>query len=278
MRIISGQTTRLSRTMHGIAYDEKHDEIVVPVALAGAVLTFRGDANGSESPIRVIQGPKTGVVRPDTLSVDQVHDEIFVDSGQDSLLVFSRLAAGDVAPLRELKGGKTRIANIYGIAVDPVRHLIVIANRDQYRAAPGEEISGDNLLVFNRTDSGDVAPKAVIGGPKTGIIKLRQVEIDAELGKIYATVKNNVEAYEFEHVNPSPWDPAKPGFIGVWDVTDNGDVPPRAVIKGPATGLVWPAGVAINRRDREVYAIDSVSNGLFAFKMPEFFAPVPGTR
>ena len=34
--------------MHGLAYDELHDEIVVPVALAGAVLVFRGDATGDE--------------------------------------------------------------------------------------------------------------------------------------------------------------------------------------------------------------------------------------
>ena len=39
-RIIEGQTTSLSRTMHGLAYDEVHDEIIVPVALSGAVLVF----------------------------------------------------------------------------------------------------------------------------------------------------------------------------------------------------------------------------------------------
>jgi DNA-binding beta-propeller fold protein YncE len=43
------------------------------------------------------------------------------------------------------------------------------------------------------------------------------------------------------------------------------------VIKGPATGLVWPAGVAINPNNHEVYAIDSVSNALFMFRVPEFF-------
>ena len=42
--------------MHGIAYDATHDEVVVPVALADAVLVFRGGADGSEAPIRVIQG------------------------------------------------------------------------------------------------------------------------------------------------------------------------------------------------------------------------------
>ena len=32
--------------MHGIYYNEKDDEIVVPVALGGAILTLPGNANG----------------------------------------------------------------------------------------------------------------------------------------------------------------------------------------------------------------------------------------
>ena len=39
----------------------------------------------------------------------------------------------------------------------------------------------------------------------------------------------------------------------------------------PASGLIWPAGVAINPRNHEVYAIDSVSNALFTFRVPELF-------
>ena len=57
----------------------------------------------------------------------------------------------------------------------------------------------------------------------------------------------------------------------MWSIEDNGDVPPRGVIKGQASGLVWPAGVAINPQNHEVYTIDSVSNALFTFSTPEFF-------
>jgi len=69
----------------------------------------------------------------------------------------------------------------------------------------------------------------------------------------------------------NPADPDKPGFIGVWDITDNGDVPPRGIIKGPASQVIWPAGVALNPGDREVYTIDSVSNGMYSYHTPEFF-------
>jgi len=69
-RIISGQNTRLGRTIHGLAYNPIRDEIVVPNALADAVLVFRADASGSERPVRVIQGPHTRLVTPHSVSLD----------------------------------------------------------------------------------------------------------------------------------------------------------------------------------------------------------------
>jgi DNA-binding beta-propeller fold protein YncE len=257
--------------MHGIFYDPQHDEIVVPVALGGAVLTLPGGAKGGDAPLRVLQGKKTGLVQPDTLYVDVPHDEMIVDSGDDSVLVFARTASGDTAPLRRIGGPKTHINNIYGMSVDPVRNLIVVANRVE----SGGRESSDGILIFNRTDDGDVAPRRIIAGPRTGIIKIRQVVVDEARGQIFVTVKNNFENYRYEDARPTPWDPDRTGFIGVWSVNDDGDVPPRGVIKGPASGLVWPAGVAINPANHEVYAIDSVSNALFMFNTPEFFLKPP---
>ena len=254
--------------MHGIFYDPKHDEIVVPVALGGAVLTLPGGANGGEKPTRVLQGPKTGLVQPDTLYVDVAHDEMMVDSGDDAVLVFNRTANGDAAPIRRIGGPKTHIRNIYGITVDAAHDLIIVANRVE---TEGTRQSQDGILIFNRTDEGDVAPRAIIAGPHTGIIKIRQIVADEERGQIFATIKNNFENYDVADERPSPWNPDRTGFIGVWSIHDNGDVPPRGVIKGPATGLVWPAGVAINPASHEVYTIDSVSNALFMFRMPELF-------
>jgi len=72
-------------------------------------------------------------------------------------------------------------------------------------------------------------------------------------------------------LSPSPWNSAELGFIGVWDIADSGDVAPRAILKGPATGMVWPAGLAFNARNREIYTIDSVRNGMLAYSVPEFF-------
>lgn len=264
VRVIEGQGTMLSRTMHGIAYDEVHDEIIVPVHLAGAVLAFRGNAAGEQAPLRILQGPHTGLLRPETVTVDILHDELIVgeDGGKD-VLVFARDAAGDVAPLRVIRGPKTGLDEVRGVAVDPGRNLIVVSSRSRTNPT--------GLFIFNRTDNGDVAPRGVIAGPKTGIVRIRQVDVDPQKGKIFAAVKNNKESYKFDSPSPSPWNPEEPGFIGIWNITDNGDVPPRAVIKGLASGLVWPAGVALNSRDGEVYTIDSVRNGMFTYSLPEAF-------
>ncbi len=266
VRVIEGQGSRLSRTMHGIAYDAVHDEIIVPVHLAGAVLVFRAGASGEEAPIRIIQGPHTHILRPETVNLDLTNNEIVVgeDGGKD-VMFFPRDANGDVPPLRTIIGPKTGLDEVRGVAVDPVRNLLVVSSR----SATGTT----GVFVFNRTDQGDVAPRALITGPKSGILRVRQVEVDPEQGKIFVAVKNNVESYRFDAAAPSPWNPEKPGFVGVWDIYDNGDVPPRGIIKGPASETVWPAGVALNPKDREVYTIDSVSNGMYSYYMPEFFPP-----
>ena len=125
-RIIEGQNTKLNRTVHAIAYDDIHDEIVVQSNIGQAVLTFRGGANGDEAPIRVIQGPKTLLRDPQSLFVDPVNNEIYVlNMGtDDTLLVYDRLAQGDVAPKRVLKSP----AAIGGVgAADPVSNLIFLA-------------------------------------------------------------------------------------------------------------------------------------------------------
>ena len=79
-RVLTGQATRLGRTVHGIAYDPLHDEMVLPNALADAVLVYRAGAEGAEPPLRVIQGPCTRLVTPHAVSLDLENREILVAS------------------------------------------------------------------------------------------------------------------------------------------------------------------------------------------------------
>jgi len=268
----------LSRTMHGLSYDATHDEVVVPVALGAAVLTFHGGATGAESPIRSIQGPKTQLVRPHTLTVDEKNNEIIVaDTSSRSLLVFDRDANGDVPPKRIIAGPKTGLLFIVGVAVDPVHDRIVAASASSVRGGT------TGLFIFNRTDNGDIPPQGVIAGPHTGIVRPWQLAIDPSLGRVFVAAINNENhppyALEMPRKDlppdtdlPSPWKTGEPGFVGMWDITDNGDVPPRGIIKGPDSYLVHPAGVAINPKSGEVFVTDGVRNGMFTFLAPSFFS------
>lgn len=271
-RVIEGQATRMSRTIHEMDYDPIHDEIIVTNPQAGAILVFRGSANGNEAPIRVIQGSNTRLFFPHTVSVDTKNDEILVgDPGRRGVLVFPRNGNGNVAPKREVtpKSGFW----IVGTAVDPVNDLLVVALRIR--------VGGQGALyIYNRTDSGDAEPRAIIAGPKTGILSPWQVEIYD--GKIFVALANNVYRALYEGVFQragvpkdveisSPWRSDVMGSVSVWNVTDSGDVAPRAIIKGPVSDLVHPGGVALNSRFGEIYASDSFRNGVYTYLVPEFF-------
>jgi DNA-binding beta-propeller fold protein YncE len=268
-RVISGQASKIGRTVHGVAYDPVHDEIVVPNALADAILVFRGGATGDEAPIRVIQGPRTRLVTPHSVNIDVEHGEIYVASLTGRRInVFPWDANGDVAPLRVIMGPKTELRHLVGIAVDPARHLMAVAN-------------SQDILVFNRTDNGDTAPRARIAGPKTGITdEPWQMQFCNERIFVAASNHLHVNLYsgatlksDAKFVPDDPWLNPTLGFVGVWNMTDNGDIPPRAIIRGPFSGLLHPVGLALNPKDGEIYVSDSVRNGVLSFLVPDFLKP-----
>jgi DNA-binding beta-propeller fold protein YncE len=266
-RVITGQGSKLGRTIHGLAYDAVHDEIIVPNALADAILVFRGNANGDEPPIRVIQGPCTRLVTPHSVSIDPEHGEILVASLSGKRInVYRWDAKGNAAPLRVITGPQTQLGHLVGIAVDPVQNLMAVAN-------------SEDILIFNRTDNGDVAPRGRIAGPKTGITD-EPWQMQFYKGKIYLAASNHLHVNLYSGVTlkesskvipDDPWLNPTLGFVGIWNITDNGDVPPRAMIRGPFSGLLHPVGLALNPADGEIYASDSVRNGILSFLVPDLF-------
>lgn len=243
-RVIEGGRTRLSRTSHAIAYDDKNDEIVIPNPLAEAILFFAGGASGDAAPIRTIQGPKTLLQENDELALDSVHDEIVVPTRQ-AILIFSRTAGGNVAPVRIISGPKTKIFRARGIAVDPIHNLIAIGN-----ASP------QGILIFNRTDNGDVAPRQIITGPHTGIYALKGFAAVPERGELIAT--NETPGVQVSRN-------VGEAFVGIWNITDNGDVPPKVTIKGQTTNIIAPRGAAVDYKHQEIYIIDKVQNAFFTY-------------
>jgi len=246
LRAIEGQATMLGRTMHAIAYDPVHDEIVVPQQFGQGVLTFAGSASGEATPKRVIQGPRTQLIALDRLGVDPVNNEIWVPEGQ-KVLVFPREANGDVAPIRTLSGPATRIGAARSVAIDAARNLVVVVgappdtgDREERRRR------GAELTIFDRTANGNVKPKRVISGiPGNG-----NVAVSSELGLIFVVVDT---------------------YVGVWSIDDDGEVAPRFTIGGPNGVLQDPRGVSLDPKNQAVIVSDKQLNAVLTFHVPEIY-------
>jgi DNA-binding beta-propeller fold protein YncE len=234
--------------MHGIGYDDIHDEIVVPQAFSQAVLTFRGGATGEEAPIRVIQGSRTQLKAPDRMAIDPVNNEIYIVE-QGYILVFPREANGNVAPIRRLEGPDTGIAGFSFVAVDPIHNVLIHGG-------------GGKIRIFDRTANGNAKPKRIIGGPKSGFNGPNgAIAVHAPTGMIIAASRVSGESGSQQLNNV--------GEVAVFSVNDSGDVQPRWTIGRGF--LKVPRGVALDPEAKTMIVSDKVGNRIVSFHLPEIF-------
>ena len=248
-RAIEGQDTGLGRTMHGIDYDAARDEIVVPQQFGQAILVFKGASAGETKPVRVIQGSKTMLTALDRLAVDSVNNEIYVPEG-DRVLVFDLLANGNVAPKRVLGGPDTGFTAAGSVAIDPSRNIVVVGA--QVRSADGRGLP--QLVIFDRMASGNAKPLRVITGLKSRLNDTGNLRIYPEGGLVFTTQQT--------------------GYVAVWSLDDNGDVPPRFTVGGPNGLLQKPRGLDLDPRHNAVIVSDKQLNAVLTYEMPQLFVPL----
>ena len=274
-RSIAGQNTLITRTIHDMAYDPVRDEIVVPQFYLQGILTFRGSASGDEAPIRVISGPHTQITNPARITLDPVHNEIYIPN-DNRLLVFPRDGQGDVAPIRIIEGPDTQMSASV-VQVDPIHNLVIVGGSDVTRRRGERErgnrggqvisggISGDDgggrgaqLLIFDRTSSGNAKPLRVIRGPNSKLTRVGLMAVYPPRGLILAGVPSG------ENTSPN-------NFVGVWSEQDNGDVPPRWMIGGPNSILRQVRGLTLDPTHKSVIISDKYVNAVMTFSFPEIF-------
>jgi len=225
---------------------------MVPQMYAQAILFYAGDADGDVAPIRILQGPKTQLKNPDHLAYDSIHSELFVPQG-GRILVFPGDANGDVAPLRILEGPDTQITG-GSVGVDPVNNLLVAAAAD--RANRGHT----RLLVFDRTASGNTAPKGIIGGPNSELLGT-QAPFAIYPGK--------------QELIIGVYGPGELGteqsYFGVWSLKKFGDQPPLWKFGGPNGLIRQPRGVTLDAAHKSVIVTDKRVNAVLTWYFPEMF-------
>ena len=149
IRLLQGDRTRLADP-HGIALDTKNN--LIYVTNHGSVRQHRAGADGGEGTLGRAKG-KANWPKGEDVAIPGSGTTV-----PPSITVYSRTASGNAAPLRVIEGPRTQLNWAAGIAVDPERGELFIAN-DQ----------GDSVLVFRATADGDAAPIRVLKGPNSGI-------------------------------------------------------------------------------------------------------------
>jgi hypothetical protein len=287
-RNIFGQNTMITRSIHKFAYDPVKDEIVVPHFQSQAILFFRGGADGDEAPVRTIKGPDVKLPNTDQLTIDSVHREIFIGvyneyPRREFVAVYSLDADGNVPPLRILEGPDTGIGggrNGPGVTVDPVTNRLFVSG------------TGGKLLIFNRTDSGNVKPRAYLrnpegSGPGAGFIYPEKGLLFSTVGPrgsfggedggggrggpVPAGAPPRAPAGVDDNRSYGQYSESK--YIGVWSVNDTGDVAPRWKIAAPPNGpLRDPVGtVVVDPKRDDVYIPDRYTNAIYVYHVPEIF-------
>jgi len=232
---IAGPDTGLSGPS-GIALDAAGNIYVSnltggPTGL-GCITKYPVGSNGDITPTATIYDPNVkspSATELTGIAVDQTTGIIFVaadgEGGGPSVVEYAAGSNGPATPIAVIAGSNTGIvAETYGIALNPV-------NGDIYVATLDPEIDG-TILVYAAGSEGNVAPKAAIKGPDTGLGLPIGVALDSG-GTIYVT---NLDEDTF-------------GSITVYPPGSDGNATPSATIEGTATesntALYAPYGIAI---------------------------------
>lgn len=238
----------------GLSLNPAADQFAISVQQLSMVAIYRREAQGLEAPLRIIEGPDTGLADPHGIHWDVKHHELFVanhgnssviasysayDAGvsshalslgghflQPSLTVFQDSAESNAKPLRTIQGKRTRLNWPMGIDVDTEHEEIAVAD------------NGDNsILIYRRSASGDTEPVRVIRGTRTGIVSPMGVAIDVKNDEIWVANYGDHTAVVFAR-------------------TANGNVVPKRILRNapqgtPTGGFGNPYAVAYDsKRDQ----------------------------
>ncbi len=158
-----------------------------------------------------------------------------------SVVVYPAGSDGNGNPSAVIAGPDTGLENPAAIAVDRAGDIYV-ANQGPLKPKPGcEYLPNGSITTYRPSSDGNAPPVSSIAGPKTGLEFPNGIAFDSR-GNIY--VSNQLSmlgvCLSFPRIN-APTE----GDILIFASGSNGDVAPIGSIRGPATGLNNPLGLAI---------------------------------
>ena len=201
----------------GVVIDEVHEELFMTEQHDSALVVYRKGATHEESPIRFMQGDKTGLQDPHGIAFDPKEDVLFVANYGST---------HDVAHTDKPKTGVNQADNREGKTNWPLGREF---------AVPGSgTINPPSITVYARTAKGNTAPLRKIQGNKTGLNWPTGLAFDPQNRELFVA---NDASHE----------------ILVFDASARGNATPKRILKGPATRLANPTGVFADTKNRELW-------------------------
>ncbi|HST26869.1 MAG TPA: hypothetical protein VLK26_00705 [Rudaea sp.] len=204
-------------------YEPVENVIYVADFRGQAIRVFANGAKDDAAPIRVLDSAYVGQAK--SVAVDTAHNELFTFASGCCLAAFDRTASGSAFYKRSVQWGglsgsvtqqNSPSALVYMAPTDEVAEI------DADSATP----YAPKLLVFNRTDSGNTAPKRILKGTNTQFgNSAGGLAYDAAARRLY------VGAYT------TNVDLSHSARVLVFDDLADGNVAPLRSIAGAATGL-----------------------------------------
>jgi hypothetical protein len=198
VRKIFGPHTQLVN-FDSLALDAVHAEIFIPESKSfnsrwDRILVFPSDAQGDVAPIRILEGPDTGL-RPNRITIDPVRNLLIV-SGGGGIRIFDRIAQGNTKPLRFIKGGGAK--DVALLTNNPANGLIF----GVVRPGGGDEVEGryaplDYVGVWSVFDDGDAPARFTIGGPNLLLEDGRGITLDAKNKNVMVSDKTLNAVFTF---------------------------------------------------------------------------------
>lgn len=162
------------------------------------------------TPTTTIAGGNTKLDSPTGLALDPALNIYVTNSGNNSVTIYSAGSSGDTPPIITIEGTARGLDKPLGIAASLTE--IYVANQ-----------ANNSVTVYSRDGNG---PIATIAGLNTKLRRPSAIAVDCTTGAIYVANRGS-------------------NSVTVYAQGSNGNVPPSAVIKGHATKLGRPQGIAL---------------------------------
>lgn len=191
---------------------------------SNSVVGFASGLSVNVYPSVWIAGNVTGLSQPNGIAIDSSGTIFVANTGNNSITAYVPVATtttpANEAPVVTLSGSNTGLDHPVGLAIDSLGRLWV-SNR-----------GNNSIELFALNVFGNVRPGFTISGPATGLDTPQQIGFDS-----------------FGQLDVANLGSGNPGSLEVFaqlpfPLPGNGNVAPSLVIKGSATQLHSPAGVA----------------------------------